>query len=267
LTVTNGQDPDDFFPTRPNFPPAPPETEEEAIVVVVPALGGTTDPLPGEYTYTFADTIILKATPNSGYEFQKWVISGQYAPGHNIPPIVYPSNIDLDDPSYIPDFPDPSIAQTDSLVTSTNPLNVICGYGYTYVYQPVFVPSSTSTPPVTNNAVIAVMDSTGGSTDPGPGTYTYAEDSTIVLTATPEEGFEFDSWVAYGADGHPVQFTDNPTSIICGYGYEYEYQAMFKLTGAADEAIPLYIYGVIGVLAIITVIGVGAALMYRGKSK
>lgn len=265
LSLVSAQEPE--FPPPPNLPPLPPETEEEAIVVVAAALGGTTDPPAGEYTYTFADTISLEAIPNSGYRFQKWVISGQYTPGHNIPPIVYPENIDLDDPTYVPNFPDASAIQSNSLVTSTNPLNVVCGYGYTFVYQPVFVPTST-VPAPTNNAIVVVVESVGGSTDPGPGTYYYAEDSTIVLTATPDDGYEFDSWVAVGEQGHPIQFTDNPTSIICGYGYEYEYQPMFRPTGTTtEEQIPLYIYAVIAVLAIIAVIGVGAAIMYRGKSK
>jgi len=259
---------DEFPPPFPNFPPPPPETEEEAIIVVAAALGGTTDPEPGTYTYSFADTISLTATPNSGFNFQKWVISGQYTPGHNIPAIIYPSNIGLDDPNYIPEFPPSSDLQENSLVTSTNPLNVVCGYGYTFVYQPVFVPTTTTQTP-DSNAVVVVIDTIGGSTDPNPGTYYYAEDSTIVLTATPDQGYEFDSWVAMGDDGHPVQFTDNPTSIICGYGYEYEYQPMFRPIGATtiEEAIPLYIYAIIGVLAIIAAIGVGAALRYRGKSK
>ena len=267
LATTNAQDDDAFFPTRPNFPPSPPATEEEAITVIVPALGGTTNPEPGEYTYTFGDTFKLEATPNSGFRFQKWIISGEYTPGHNIPAITYPFLVDPEDPNYIPDFPSASSSQTDSLVTSTNPLTVICGYGYTYVYQPVFVP--TTTPPTTNNAVVVILDSLGGSTNPTGGTYNIAEDTSIQIAATPEQGYEFDSWVAETEGETPVQLTDNPLSIECGFGYTYEYQAMFRPIGAAttEEAIPLYIYAIIGVLAIIAVIGVGAALMNRGKSK
>ena len=268
IAIANAQDPDDIFPTRPNFPPYPPTNEEEAITVIVPALGGTTNPLPGEYTTTFEDTITLQATPNSGYKFEKWIISGQYAPGHNIPAITYPNFVDPDDPDYVPDFPSPSAVQADALVTSTNPLTVICGYGYTYVYQPVFIPTTSS--PSTNNAIVVILDSLGGSTTPGAGTYYYLEDSTISLEATPDAGYEFDSWVAVSEEEHPSQFTDNPTNIICGYGYTFEYQAMFAPTGSTTtgEGIAAeYLYAVIVVLAILAVIGVGAALMYRGKNK
>jgi hypothetical protein len=48
-------------------------------------------------------------------------------------------------------------------------------------------------------------------------------------------------------------------------------RALFVPTGSStitDEGIqPEILYAVIGVLAIIAVIGVGAALMYRGKTK
>ena len=266
LAGVNAQDDILTPPPFPNFPPDPPETEE-AIIVVAAALGGTTDPEPGTYTYTYADTIMLEATPNSGYKFLRWVISGRYLPGHNIPPIVYPANIDIDDQTYIPNFPEPTDVQNDRLTISTNPLNVICGYGYTYVYQPIFTP--TSTPPSTNNAIVVVVDSIGGSTDPEPGTYYFAEESSIQIEATPEQGYEFDSWVAEAEGETPVQLVDNPLSIECGFGYEYEYQAMFRPIGTSttEEAIPMYIYAIIAVLAIIAVIGVGAALMYRGKSK
>ena len=270
LAAVNAQDEEPpYVPPSPNYPPPPPETAEQAIVVIVDALGGTTDPQPGTYTYDFADTINIEAMPNSGYRFSRWLISGEYTPGHNIPPIVYPNNIAIDDPDYVPDFPAPSSDATDNLVTSTNPLAVICGYGYTYVYQPVFVPTTEA--PSTNNAIIVIVDSVGGSTTPGPGTYYYAEDTTITLQATPDAGYEFDSWVAVSEEGHPSQFTDNPTGIICGYGYTFEYQAMFAPTGNAtstDEGVPSeYLYAIIVVLAIIAVIGIGAALMYRGKNK
>ena len=268
IAIANAQDDDELFYPNPNYFPTPPLSEEKAIVVIAGSLGGTTNPDPGTYTYNYADTISIEAVANSGYRFQRWIISGQYTPGHNIPPITYPTNIFTDDPDYVPSFPVTSIVQTDNLVTSTNPLTVICGYGYTYVYQPVFVP--TTSPPSTNNAIVVVVDSVGGSTTPGPGTYYYAEDSTISLEATPDAGYEFDSWVALGEEEHPSQFTDNPTNIICGYGYTYEYQAMFAPTGSTTtgEGIAAeYLYAIIVVLAIIAVIGIGAALIYRGKNK
>jgi hypothetical protein len=156
-------------------------------------------------------------------------------------------------------------------VTSTNPLNIICGYGYTYVYQPVFIPTNPTPGVTTNDAVVVVLDSIGGSTTPGPGTYYYADGDTITLTATPNSGYEFVTWVAVGEDNHPTTFIENPTAITCGYGYTYDYQPMFQPTGSTTtttEGIPaLYFYVIVIVLVIIAIIGIGAALMYRGRSK
>jgi hypothetical protein len=269
LAAANAQDPEPF-PQVPNpyNPPTPP-TGEQAIVVVLASLGGTVDPEPGTYTYDFAATITLEATPDSGYEFLYWAISENYNVDSNQPPIVYPSGVSPDDPNYMPDFPSSSAVAQNNLVISMNPLTVICGYGYTFQYQAVF--ASTETAPSGNNAVVVLTDSVGGSTDPGPGTYMYADGTAINLKATPNDGYEFVQWVAVGADGHPATFTENPTAITCGYGYTYRYQAMFAPTGSSTgttEGIPdIYLYAIIIVLVIIAVIGLGAALMYRGKGK
>lgn len=261
--------PPDQYPSVPNpyNPPSPPPAPQEtAIVVVSASAGGTTDPAPGAYTYDYRATITLKATASSGFKFAYWLISGTYTPGHNVPPINYPENAAAD-PNWVPAFPSPSSVAQDSLVVSTNPLKVICGYGYTYVYEPVFVPTTAA--PSTSDAIVVVLDSIGGTTNPGPGTYHYLNGSTISLTATPGSGYDFVQWVSVGADGHPYTFTENPTSIICGYGYTFSYQAMFGPSGAAKPSagVPMEYLALIVVLAIVAVIGVALAVMYRGKSK
>ena len=255
---------------NPQFPPSPPpEGEEDAIVVVVASVGGTTDPGPGVYEYPYGETIHLEATANEGYKFAYWLIRGQYTPGHNVPPINYPENYEAD-PDWVPDFPDTSEATEDSLTTSTNQLNIICGYGYTYSYQPIFTAIAASDPG--DNAIVIVLAAAGGTTTPSPGTYTYLPDETISLRATPNEGFEFEYWVATGEEtAHDAILIGSAQDIICGYGYTYSYQPVFSPAGAdtgAEEGIPaMYFYVVIVVLAIVAVIAIAAALMYRGKSK
>ena len=103
--------------------------------------GGTTNPEPGAYVYNYGATIQLQATANAGFKFLYWTISGSYTPNHNQPPINYPENAEAD-PEFVPTFPSPATVAQDSLITSTNPLTIICGYGYTYVYQPIFIPTS-----------------------------------------------------------------------------------------------------------------------------
>jgi hypothetical protein len=254
---------------NPQVLPSPPETEEVAIVAVVASVGGTTDPEPGVYEYPYGETINLEATPNEGYRFAYWLIRGQYTPGHNQPPINYPENYEAD-PDWIPDFPDPSEVAEDSLTSSTNPLNIICGYGYTYSYQPVF--TSISAPDPGDNAVVIVLDAAGGTTNPGPGTYTYLPDESVSLSATADDGFEFQYWVATGAEpGHDAVLVDSSLDITCQAGYTYSYQPVYRPTDStvpSDGGMPAeYLYAIIVVLAIIAVIGIAAALMYRGKSK
>jgi len=267
-TIPEEQYPFFYGVPNPNNPPSPPpEPEEVAIVVVAASVGGTTNPEPGVYKYNYAATITLEAAPSTGFRFLYWTIRGSYTPGHNQPPINYPVNAE-EDPNYVPDFPSPSEVAEDSLIFSTNPLQIICGYGYTYVYEPVFAP--TTAPPATSDAIVTVLDSIGGNTNPTPGTYSYRNGSTINLEATADSGYTFQYWVAVGEDGHPTTLVDNPTNIECGYGYTYSYQAMFAPSDATTDStgIPAeYLYAIIIVLAIIAVIGIAAALMYRSKGK
>ena len=257
------------YPPNPRNLPSPPPATNTAIVAVIASTGGTSDPAPGTYTYTEGDTITLEATADSGFKFQYWIICGDYTPGHNEPPINYPENA-ASDPNWAPVFPSESTLAQDNLVVSTNPLNIICGYGYTFAYQPVFTPITPTSSNETNNAVVIVLDALGGSTNPGPGTYRYTDGSTISLTATPNDGYDFAYWVAVGEDGHPATIDDNPTNINCGYGYTYSYQAMFAPSGTTTQptsGVPMEYLAAIIVLVIIAVIAIGAALMYRSRSK
>ena len=283
LTTANAQDEDsldiltaDRYPTVPNpyNPPSPPAAPlETAIVVVAASVGGTTNLAPGAYTANYGDTITLQATASTGYRFLYWSIKGSYTPGHNQPPINYPANVDptgQEDPDdvWVPSFPVASQVGSDSLITSTNPYTVICGYGYTYVYQPVFTPTTPAT--ATTDAIVMVLDSLGGNTNPTPGTYYYSNGTTINLQATPDSGYSFQYWVAVDKDGHPTAISDNPTNINCGYGYTYSYQPMFAPSGATESptGIPTeYFYAIIAILAIIAVIALALVVMYRGKIK
>ena len=246
-------------------PTAIAQDEEIATVITSATTGGTTDPAPGTYTYDRNDIIELTAIPASGYDFLHWVIIGGYTPGHNEPPLIIPDP-DLPQPPPRPPVP----GDYDSLVVTQNPLYVECGFGYTYEYQAVFV----SETPETNLATVVVLESVGGTTDPLPGTYTFGEGSSVVITATPIAGYEFMAWLSSGSGvaGHEeMLIMDNPLDVMCGIGYTYSYLPIFTTEDASidgDEGIPeLYWYIIVAILAIIAVIGIAAALMYRGRAK
>ena len=161
-------------------------------------------------------------------------------------------------------------ANWDNLVISQNPLDVIHGYGYVYQYQAVFLPTGTPTSPVAGTLI--VKSAVGGSTNPRSGTYFYAIDATVTLTATADEGYVFQYWVISGGPlpGHGTiqnsQLTDNPLTTHSVKENTYEYQPVFALHTATGTPVE-YFYAAIVILAIIAVIGIAAALMYRSRGK
>jgi len=269
IPTINAQDDEEIIPPPiPDFPRIIPE--DVAKVIIIASIGGTTTPAYGEYTYPNNTKFEIKAIPNAGYRFSHWVISGEYLPGHNLPPILVPAEIPED---WVPKFPSPSDIAMDSLVTSQNPLDVVHGYGYTYQYQPVFVPISTPGTPIAGTVVI--LEAVGGSVNPGAGTYTYVSDAIVTLTATAASGFEFDRWIISGGPlpGHgDIEngvVTDNPLTTHAVEGEIYNYQAVFSPAGTTTGGgIPAeYLYVIIVVLVILAAIGIGGMIMYRGKSK
>jgi len=105
----------------------------DGIVVVLSAVGGTTNPPPGYYVITNLTETVLTAVPDSGWEFSNWIISG--------------SPIEEGSHGGYPFTATP----TD------NPYTVGHGEGNHYNYQPVFrpvgseetMPSPTATEPTT----------------------------------------------------------------------------------------------------------------------
>ncbi|MCW4017875.1 MAG: hypothetical protein NWF00_04240 [Candidatus Bathyarchaeota archaeon] len=248
-------------------------TDDVATVIILPSAGGTTEPVPGNYTYQSNETINLAAIPNEGFEFRYWIVSGSLTPGHTAS-----SGGFYTDPETgaIIQLPNPANTQViDSLVFDVNPANITCGYGYTYTYQAVFAPSeatSTSPPPQTEPATstsvgVTILESVGGVTDPAPGTYSYENGTDYTLSATADNGYVFHYWIVYGTyqPSHTAQpnyipgvnerypivpeniyqptvdslvFSINPVTITCGYGYNYTYQAIFDPVNASVTPIP-----------------------------
>lgn len=246
--------------------------DDTAEVIIVSAEGGTTDPAPGTYSYEDGTAVILEATPDDGYEFVHWVIEGGFIDTNNRPPALVP--IDVIDPNtgellanYTPPNLPPTESTFESMIVTQNPLAIVCGYGYTFSYRPVFI---TAGPTQRSDAIVIVKEGAGGTTNPGPGTYTFAEGSSITLTATANDGYTFQYWTATqaGDTGHPTILIDNPLSPTCGIGYTYEYQPVFATTGTTTGGggiAPEILYAIIIVLAVVAVIAIAAALMYRSR--
>ena len=121
--------------------------DDVATIIVDPSIGGTTDPLPGTYTYGNDTNFALAATPDSGYVFSYWVISGNFTPGHGSPTVTY---ILDENGTIVASFPRAGSTDLDSLVSNANPLNVSHGFGYTFEYQAIFTPLSVNPSPSPN---------------------------------------------------------------------------------------------------------------------
>jgi hypothetical protein len=135
-----------------------------------------------------------------------------------------------------------------------------------------------------SSITIDVIASVGGTTNPGPGEYTYTQgvNGSAVLTATPDAGWEFAYWVYSGFNpGHGLlspdennQVSDNPFDVTHNYnteGYVYTYQAVFVPTAAASvntaSGIPIvYVAALIAVL-VVAVAAAGFGAYSAGKRK
>ena len=192
-----------------------------------------------------------------------WIISGGYTPGHGQVPLIVPN----EDEPFPPTRPPPT-GTPDTLVVDQNPLFVVCGFGYTFEYTAVFI----STQPADIDEAIVIVDGlVGGATNPVVGTYTFVEGSGVTITAAPDAGYEFFAWrvTGSGISGHEETILmDNPLSIVCGLGYAYDYLPIFAPVDSevsSGETVPVeYFYAII-ILAIIAVVAIAAALMYRNK--
>ncbi len=103
----------------PGTPAAALNTATDALIVILASAGGTTNPPPGLYYLTNAESFNLQATPNSGWTFSHWVISGPNLSHGGYPYTATPTD---------------------------NPYNVNHGYGNRYDYQAVFVPTGSTEP-------------------------------------------------------------------------------------------------------------------------
>jgi parallel beta-helix repeat protein len=123
--------------------------------------GGTTDPEPGIYNYTIGSSAQVTAIPETNYRLAYWELDGMN-------------------------------------VGSANPIEVLMDRNHTLNAVFSFL---------TYNLTISVT--TGGTTDPAPGTYSYTLNSTVQVTAIPDAGYSFSYWLL----DDNVR-TENPITVI-----------------------------------------------------
>ena len=113
-------------PSAPTYP-TPTNPSPYGVVAILHAIGGHTTPAEGAYYFSSGFPVKLTAIANSGWKFDHWVISGDTSTTHGGYPF--------------------------TLTPTDNPYTTTCGVGYTYAFQPVFVPVSSAPPSTTSGGI------------------------------------------------------------------------------------------------------------------
>jgi hypothetical protein len=259
-----------------------------ATIQILSSIGGTTNPETGTYSYLQGTDITLTATPEEGFEFLYWVVSGAITPGATQGIL---NEFVIDDEVFII----PGTPQIEYLLVTENPAQITCGYGYTYKYQAVFSPIAAGMQPPEEvvffdpfdafqdpatpegTTFVRVSATQGGTTNPSPGTWRFGDliEPTLTLTATPNSGFKFQYWIVTGdyMPGHGGDpsldtnlVTENPLTVSHGKGYSYNYEAVFAPTDMQTGGDSTHIFGLssdmITILIAILVIALIAAIAF-----
>ena len=186
------------------------KAQNQATVNVLESIGGSTDPLPGTYSYSDGTEVTLTATPDQDLVFVTWLISTD--------------------------------ASNDTATPQDSPYTLTVTGGVTYTVSAVFAllaqPLISPSPPTSADPAtygyVSILSASGGRTQPAEGTYYFANVWRLKLTATPQSGWKFSHWVISGDTntghgGYPFTLTptDNPYTFDCGLGYRYSYQPVF----------------------------------------
>jgi Divergent InlB B-repeat domain len=187
------------------------EAQTQATVIVGSSIGGTTDPT-GTTTYPDGTQVTFTATPDNDFVFVNWIFSTSAG----------------------------SSVVNDQ--TTTIPVQGGTTYNVQAVFSPLLTGPNVSVLPsnLATAAIVVVLSSAGGTTDPAPGTYALADATSLMLTAIPASGFDFSHWVIagtpmdHGAYSFTATPTDNPYNVNHGYGNTYSYQPVFTPTGTTE---------------------------------
>jgi hypothetical protein len=205
-------------------------------LTIVSGSAGTTDPSPGTYAYDTGTQVAITAIPDAFYSFTGW--TGDAAGTEN--PLILTMDSDK---SITASF---SVNQ-HNLSLSSSPGGTVDPPPGIYTYDEGTEVTLTATPEIdhrftgwsgdlsgSENPVTITIDSdksitanfkkqmdltitssSGGTTDPLPGTYAYDEGSQITITAIPDIGFGLSSWSgdAAGSDNPLILIMDSDKSV------------------------------------------------------
>jgi len=217
-------------------------------LTIIATTGGTTDPVPGTYTYTEGANVQVTAIPDANYKLAYWELDGAYNGTNNPTTVLIDKNHTLKAYFALITY---TLTITTTTGGTTNPASGIYTYGAGSYADVTALPSANyrfdhwvldgspagSANPIsitmnsnhTLHAVFSLINYTltitttaGGTTNPAPGTYVYASGSSAVVTATPDINYKFIHWEIDGSN-----VTDNPITVLMNKNYTLH--AVFQL--------------------------------------
>ncbi|MHC4460646.1 MAG: InlB B-repeat-containing protein [Planctomycetota bacterium] len=158
--------------------------------------GGTTDPAPGTESYTANTVVEVNAVPEVCYLFDHWELDGND-------------------------------------VSSDNPYSVLVDDDHTL--HAVFVEDP-------YDYDLTVTTTSGGTTDPTPGTYTYACGSFVEVNAIPDEFYLFSHWELdgsdVGSDNPYLAFVDSNHVLHAIFVQTEYYLTITATSGGTTDPVP-----------------------------
>lgn len=259
-------------------------------LTVNPATGGTTNLGTGDHVYNSGSVATVTATPSAGYTFSYWLLDG-IASGSDSTINVYMNSAHTLTPVFTPIKTQLTIDSATGGSTSTDAATYIYDYGtevtvtataqtgYTFNYWQLDGQTNSTSTTITltmtaNHTLTPVFSplsyqltinpSTGGSTSPNSGSYTYVYGETAHVTATPSTGYNFDHWLLDGqsagsSSSIDVQMTANHTLAAVFTPITYTLTVNSAVGGSTTPTAGSYTYNY-GQAATVTAI---AATDYR----
>jgi len=236
------------------------------VLTIGVAADGTTDPSPGNYTYSYRANVTITAIPESGYVFDFWADQNGNSMGNANPmtiemeynmtlqPVfenatsgprtltIFSARNGTTDPppgthtyNYGENITVTAIPENGTyfggwfLDQASGGLNnpITVTMDSSHMLGPNFVPEPPSTVQVT------ISPATGGTTDPAPGMYTYPVGNQAKVTAIPDSGWWLDYWLLDGnrsGNSTTIEFPLNENHTVRPLFSSNSHPASFMLT-------------------------------------
>ena len=212
-----------------------PAPEPVCILEISSTIGGTTDPAPGTYTYPVGTEATVVATPEEDYHFDCWELDGENVGSQNPIAITMDANHTLhavfQEMKYTLTITttsggtsDPSPGEYNYSAGTQVPVSAIPDANNLFDHWKLDGENAGTASLIevlinSNHMLhanfrsltynLTISTTTGGTTGPEPGNYTYVNGTVVLVTAIPDANYVFDHWELDGE-----KRIETPMSIV-----------------------------------------------------